>query len=403
MNPLFIPPLYKQRYQFVVDFVKRHKPKKVVDLGCADCSLLRKLKFHRNIELLVGVDLDNSVMKQKMYTLAPFPCEYLKPADQPLTIELYHGSVTEKESRTKCFDLVTCIELIEHLLLADVERFSEVLFGYMLPNAVIVSTPNADFNPLLPGCPAFRHIDHKFEWTKADFQNWALEVCRLYGYVVEFTGVGKAPSNEESIGFCSQIGVFHKDPYRSGTFVRSESMENTSSHTLLYHVVYPSLCDNNIFQRTLVNEVLYEAERIKSKWLGVSGEEQAGLRVSDADFPNGCQEQGISQELYLQGGAVCVPLARVLSFPSVRRLCGSLQELQDSLQGDSRVVLTGDALALVLAAEEEEEAASDEECDEYEGPACSETVKCAADCTEDWDAELSCPCEISRGDQNGAF
>ncbi|XP_064188156.1 small RNA 2'-O-methyltransferase isoform X1 [Anguilla rostrata] len=390
---MFTPPLYKQRYQFVVEFVKRHKPKKVVDLGCADCSLLRKLKFHRDIELLVGVDIDSSVIKHKMYALAPFPSEYLKPADQPLTIELYQGSVTEKELRTKGFDLVTCIELIEHLPLAEVERFSEVLFGYMSPAAVIVSTPNADFNPLLPGCSGFRHIDHKFEWTKTDFQNWALEVCRLYGYVVEFTGVGKAPSNDESIGFCSQIGVFRKDPYRSGTYVRCENLENTSSYKLLYDVVYPSLCDNNIFQRTLVNEVLYWAEHVKREWLEASEKEGAGLHVSDISaFPNDRQEQDISeeaaQEPYLQGGSVCVPLARVLSFPSVHRLCGSLQRLQEALQGDCRVALTGDSLAVALAADEEEETDADEEWAECVGPACAEAVKCAVDCTEDWDAEL---------------
>ncbi|KAJ8376159.1 hypothetical protein SKAU_G00067390 [Synaphobranchus kaupii] len=341
MNPLFTPPLYMQRYQFVVDFVRRHKPKKVVDLGCADCSLLRKLKFHRDIELLVGVDIDSAIIRQKMYTLAPFPTEYLKPADQPLTIELYQGSVTEKESRTRGSDLVTCIELIEHLPLAEVERFSEVLFGYMSPAAVIVSTPNADFNPLLPGCSGFRHIDHKFEWSNSDFQNWALEMCRLYGYVVEFTGVGKAPCNVESIGFCSQIGVFHKGSFRSGTFVRSDKTENTSSYKLLYNVVYPSLCDNNIFQRTLVNEVLYWAEHIKRKWLEASGEEGAGLHG-----------------------------------------------LQDALQGDSRVVLTGDSLAVVLATSEEEETDADEEWEECSGPVCVESVKCTVDCTEDWEAEL---------------
>lgn len=61
---------------------------------------------------------------------------------------------------------------IEHLELVDVARFSEVVFGYMAPGAVIVSTPNAEFNPLLPGLRGFRNHDHKFEWTRAEFQTW---------------------------------------------------------------------------------------------------------------------------------------------------------------------------------------------------------------------------------------
>lgn len=64
------------------------------------------------------------------------------------------------------------VSSIEHLTLADVERFSEVVFGYMTPAAVIVSTPNFEFNPLLPGLAGFRHSDHKFEWTRAEFRSW---------------------------------------------------------------------------------------------------------------------------------------------------------------------------------------------------------------------------------------
>jgi len=72
------------------------------------------------------------------------------------------------------FNLLTSLTAlrIEHLELEKVESFSEVVFGYMAPGAVIVSTPNADFNPLLPGLKGFRDCDHKFEWTRDEFQTW---------------------------------------------------------------------------------------------------------------------------------------------------------------------------------------------------------------------------------------
>lgn len=41
-------------------------PPQVVDLGCAECTLLKKLKFHRDIELLVGVDLNGAKLQKKM-------------------------------------------------------------------------------------------------------------------------------------------------------------------------------------------------------------------------------------------------------------------------------------------------------------------------------------------------
>ncbi|KAK5906901.1 hypothetical protein CesoFtcFv8_004806 [Champsocephalus esox] len=141
MEPMFTPALHRQRHQFVIDFVKRKKPKKVLDLGCCECVLLKQLKFHREIELLVGLDIDGVQIKKKMHGLAPISTDYLQPSYDQLRIELYQGSVTEKDARLRGFDLVTSIELIEHLTLADVELFSEVVFGYLTPEAVIVSTP----------------------------------------------------------------------------------------------------------------------------------------------------------------------------------------------------------------------------------------------------------------------
>lgn len=138
-----------------------------------------------------------------------------------------------------------------------------------------------------------------------------------------------------------------------------------------------------------MNEILYWAEHLKRKWLEASAEEGTVLHASDiTKCPGGCQEPSLAgggQEPYLQGGAVCVPLVRLLSFPSVQTLCGSLQRLQHALQGDPRVKLTGDALAVVVAIGEDVEADIDEE---WGDPACAETLQSAVDCMEDWDAEL---------------
>ncbi|CDQ74323.1 unnamed protein product [Oncorhynchus mykiss] len=390
MNTIFTPPLYIQRYEFVIDFVKKNKPKKVVDLGCNDCTLLRKLKFHKEIELLAGLDIDCAVIRAKMYELAPIPTDYLQPGDHPLTIELYQGSVTERDPRTKGFDLVTSIELIEHLQLEDVDRFTEVVFGYMAPVAAIISTPNADFNPLLPGLTGFRHYDHKFEWTKVEFQTWALKVCREFGYVVAFTGVGQIPAQEESIGFCSQIGVFQID--RSGgdaPRLQNNVAEEHLPYRVLYNVVYPSLCDSNIFQRTLVNEVLYWAETLKREWLeeirGVGDEEseQIGEEENEEVGGEGRTDMG-QEEPYREGQSVCVPLVRLCSCPRVQALSGTVQHLTKFLLENSRVQLTNDGTAVVLVDNDDEDLEWDENCDNTEtGPFLVSSVE-----NEDWETEL---------------
>ena len=50
--------------------------------------------------------------------------------------------------------------------------FPVVVFGMINPLVVIVTTPNAEFNVLFPNFTGFRHPDHKFEWTRAQFQDW---------------------------------------------------------------------------------------------------------------------------------------------------------------------------------------------------------------------------------------
>ncbi|XP_039341066.1 small RNA 2'-O-methyltransferase isoform X6 [Mauremys reevesii] len=218
----FIPPLYKQRYQFIKDLVNKYKPKKVADLGCADCTLLWMLKFCKCIEVLAGLDIRENVMKEKMHRLSPLPADYLQPSERSLTVTLHHGSVAHKDPCMLGFDLVTCIELIEHLEAAELEKFPEVVFGFMAPAMVVISTPNSEFNPLLPGVTLFRHSDHKFEWDRAQFQSWAVAAATRYDYTVEFTGLGTPPPGTEDVGFCTQIGVFVRKYPKNGETLNSE-------------------------------------------------------------------------------------------------------------------------------------------------------------------------------------
>ncbi|XP_018527064.1 small RNA 2'-O-methyltransferase [Lates calcarifer] len=432
MEPVFSPPLHRQRHQFVIDFVKRNKPKKVVDLGCSECCLLKKLKFHREIELLVGVDINGTKVKKKMHGLAPLSTDYLQPSYDQLRIELYQGSVTQRDARLKGFDLVTSIELIEHLTVADVERFSEVVFGYMAPATVIISTPNSEFNPLLPGLAGFRHSDHKFEWTRAEFRSWAVKVCLEFGYEVEFTGVGQAPpGQQETVGFCSQIGVFCRLGGRSGcNMLLGDDAEDVFSHTLLYSINYPSLHDNNILRRVLVSEVLYWAEKLKSRWMEEKavernsgaytlrqteeGEECLSERCMEleekqtacgAEMRNPVemcgkvvsedQEEEDEEVLRRQDSCtlnrcVSVPLAALWSCcPRVSALSGSLSNLRHLLMDDPEVQLSQDGAA-VLVNYQEQELEEEEAHDDLEDSGYAEARQSShtAEQEENWDTNI---------------
>ena len=50
-----------------------------------------------------------------------------------------------------------------------------------------------------------RHRDHRFEWTRAEFQTWAERVATAHGYQVTVAPVGPA---DPEVGAPSQLAVF---------------------------------------------------------------------------------------------------------------------------------------------------------------------------------------------------
>ncbi|XP_068445611.1 small RNA 2'-O-methyltransferase isoform X3 [Clinocottus analis] len=342
MDPIFSPPLHRQRHQFVIDFVKRNKPQKVLDLGCSECTLLKQLRFHREMQLLVGLDIDGATLKKKMHGLAPMSTDYLQPSDDQLRIELYQGSVTQRDARLRGFDLVTSIEL-------------------------------------------------------------ALKVCLDYGYEVEFTGVGDPPAGqEERVGFCSQIGVFRRLRGRAVCNMLFCD-EDEFSYTLLYSKNYPSLHDNKILQRVLVTEVLSGAETLRRKWAEeTTGDRDAAdgraeacgaaMRIL-AEHPE-VEDGELSwtdgrgqQESCELRRCVSVPLAVLWSrCPKVRGLGGSLSNLRQLLMDHPDVTLSQDGSAVLLNDQEQEE----EEHDELEDSGYAEARVCSlsVEPEENWDANV---------------
>ena len=57
-------------------------------------------------------------------------------------------------------------------------KFFDVVLGTYKPKIVIVTTPNVEFNVYFPqlkyGTPEarLRIEDHRFEWTRSEFQEW---------------------------------------------------------------------------------------------------------------------------------------------------------------------------------------------------------------------------------------
>jgi hypothetical protein len=71
---------------------------------------------------------------------------------------------------------------------------------------VVITTPNAEYNARFE-LQGFRHRDHRFEWTRAEFQAWANAVTR-HGYAVRFAPIGAV---DPELGPPTQMAVFTRE------------------------------------------------------------------------------------------------------------------------------------------------------------------------------------------------
>jgi 3' terminal RNA ribose 2'-O-methyltransferase Hen1 len=131
------------------------------------------------------------------------------PTPQRERIRLIHGSLTYRDPRIAGYDAAAVVEVVEHLDPPRLRAFQRVLLEFARPATVVMTTPNREYNALWETLPAgaFRHGDHRFEWTRAEFQAWAGAAAERFGYTVRFLPVGP----EDPVhGAPTQMGVFSR-------------------------------------------------------------------------------------------------------------------------------------------------------------------------------------------------
>ncbi|KAK4386439.1 Small RNA 2'-O-methyltransferase [Sesamum angolense] len=226
---LFSPPLSKQRVEFALQHIKESSAASLVDFGCGSGSLLDSLlSYPTSLEKIVGVDISQRALARAAKSLHSKLNRLLdskEPSSKIKSAVLYDGSIMKCDSRLHGFDIGTCLEVIEHMEEEDAYLFGDVVLSSFSPRILIVSTPNYEYNVILQGSAPqgqeedpdernqpqnckFRNHDHKFEWTRAQFNEWASGLAERHNYNVEFSGVGGAADIEP--GFASQIAIFRR-------------------------------------------------------------------------------------------------------------------------------------------------------------------------------------------------
>ena len=188
------------------DVIKQSGAKRVLDLGCGEGKLLRKLLAEKQFEEIVGMDVSHGTLKIAQQRLH---FDRL-PEKQKDRINLFQGSLCYRDKRLAGYDAAAVIEVIEHLDVPRLSAFERVLFEFACPKMVVLTTPNVEYNIKFENLAAgrFRHKDHRFEWTRAEFQTWALGISERYGYTVAFHPIG---DTDENVGSPTQMAVFNRE------------------------------------------------------------------------------------------------------------------------------------------------------------------------------------------------
>jgi 3' terminal RNA ribose 2'-O-methyltransferase Hen1 len=197
--------LNELRLQAVMEALTASGAARVADLGCGGGKLLKRLMAEKQFQEILGVDigirsLEIAARRLRLDTLGE---------RQRARIKLIQGALTYRDTRIEGFDAVALVEVIEHIDPERLPSVERVLFEFAKPGVAAVTTPNREYNAKFEGLPpgTLRHADHRFEWTRAEFEAWANAAASRFGYTVRFAPIGQL---DPELGAPTQMAIFER-------------------------------------------------------------------------------------------------------------------------------------------------------------------------------------------------
>ncbi|MFG3422832.1 3' terminal RNA ribose 2'-O-methyltransferase Hen1 [Micromonospora sp. NPDC048063] len=196
------PTLAARRREAVLAALVESGASRVLDLGCGGGALLAALVGDRRFTEIVGTDVSPHAL-----TLAARRLRLDRlPERQRDRVRLWQSALTYRDDRLRGYDAAVLMEVIEHVDPPRLPALEDAVLGHARPATVVVTTPNVEYNVRYEGLPAgrFRHADHRFEWTRAEFAAWVDRVAATYGYSAAIGGVG---DDDPEVGAPTQLAV----------------------------------------------------------------------------------------------------------------------------------------------------------------------------------------------------
>lgn len=197
-------PLNTHRHQAVYAALHDLGVRSVIDLGCGDGRFLDRLVQDPAFTRVAGTDVSTRSLG---YAARRLRVEQMseRQADR---VHLFQSALTYEDDRLAGYDAAVLMEVIEHVDPPRLAALERVVFGAARPGAVVVTTPNAEYNVRYEGLVGMRHPDHRFEWNRREFADWCARVGTAYGYRVEHRGVGEV---DAVLGPPTQLAIFVRE------------------------------------------------------------------------------------------------------------------------------------------------------------------------------------------------
>lgn len=202
-------PLNALRADAVLAALRETGARTVADVGCGPGALLARLAADPAFTTIVGTDVSSPALARAADRLGLAE----RSNEQGERLRLLLSSVTYQDDRIAGLDALVLMEVIEHVDPERLDALERSVFELARPRAVVVTTPNAEYNALYPSLAAgaFRHPDHRFEWTRAEFAAWSDAVAARTGYAVERRPVGE---EDARLGAPTQLALFRREEAR---------------------------------------------------------------------------------------------------------------------------------------------------------------------------------------------
>ncbi len=203
-KPTKAPRLNELRYEAITACVSAIQPhRRIVDFGAGEGKLSERLAAIAGVEQVWAVEPSAYAGVRALDRFAAMEEKGIQVVTQLAT-----GSLFYRDERWSRHDVMILCEVIEHINEARLPMVMRTLLDDYQPQTLIMTTPNREYNAIYElDEQRMRHADHRFEWTRAEFETF----CRMWseygGYDVTFEGIGE---HSDEYGQPTQMAIFQR-------------------------------------------------------------------------------------------------------------------------------------------------------------------------------------------------